>query len=317
MAARHYHIIFNPAAGTARALGITTEALAKMFTDAGLSFDIDDDDDLPLEGRIARALAGPADVVVAGGGDGTVLAVAEALLGSDKVLAVLPLGTLNGLARDLQLALNVQAAVAQLAQLEPRAIDIGEVNGRPFLHNVIIGLIPGIAIGRELMRGHSGLRAKLKFLRFMARRMTHARRIALTLQPDDGERRIEVLQTLVVANNSYDQKLGRFMARRRLDRGSMTAYLIRSLKWPDAIRLGLEMIAGRWREDQVIEYEKVRHLMVTSKRKRVLATIDGEVTRLSTPLLFAVRPKSLQILAPVEQPVEAPLLPPVAAAMGA
>lgn len=319
MAERRYHIIFNPAAGTALALGLTTEALATQLTGAGLDFTIDDDDDLPLTDRIGSALAGDADVIVAAGGDGTVLAVAEALVGSDKTLAVLPLGTLNGLARDLGLALDLPGAIAQLAALEQRAIDVAEVNGRPFLHNVIVGLIPGIAVGRELIRGkEAGWRTRVRFIRFMWRRMTYAHRIALALRSDTNATRIELVQSLVVANNSYDQRIGRFMARRRLDRGTMTAYLIRSLRMRDALRLALSMLAGRWRSDQAIEFEKVRELTVQSKRKRVMVTMDGEVTRLDTPLNFRIRPRSLQVLAPPEAVAGRELATPaVPALMGA
>ena len=77
MADHCYHVIFNPNAGTALTTGLTTAALSEIFTSAGLMFAIDDDDDDPLEERIAHAIEGPADVIVAGGGDGTVLAVAE------------------------------------------------------------------------------------------------------------------------------------------------------------------------------------------------------------------------------------------------
>jgi diacylglycerol kinase family enzyme len=315
MAKRHYHIIFNPNAGTALTTGLTTAALGEMFTAAGLTFDIDDDDDRPLEDRIAQAIAGSADVIVAGGGDGTVLAVAEGLLTSDKTLAILPLGTLNGLARDLELPLDVPTAIQQLDALEPRAIDVGEVNGRAFLHNVIIGLVPGIGVGREKVRG-SGLRGKIKFTLFMLRRLARARRIALALQLNGTDTvRVERLQSLVVVNNSYDQWFGRFMARRRLDRGRLTAYLIRNLRLADAIRLAFEMVMGTWGGDQVIEYEKVQQLTVISKKSRLSVSMDGDVLSLETPLNFTVRPKSLNVLAPVVPAVETAPAPAVEASV--
>jgi diacylglycerol kinase family enzyme len=309
MAERHYHIIFNPNAGTALATGATTASLSDLFTKAGLSFDIDDDDDEPLEDRIRRALGGPADIIVAGGGDGTVLAVAEALLGTDKMLAILPLGTLNGLVRDLQLPLDVPTAIQQLDALEPRAIDVGEVNGRAFLHNVIIGLVPGIGVGREKARG-SGIVGKIKFTLFMLRRLARERKIALALLVNGETIRVERMHSLVVVNNSYDQWFGRFMARRRLDRGRLTAYLIRNLRIWDAIRLAFEMLAGTWGTDRVIEYEKVQQLTVMSKKARLSVSIDGDVMTLDTPLNFSVRPKSLTVLAPAA-PAAAPTPEPV------
>jgi diacylglycerol kinase family enzyme len=295
---RHYHVILNSKAGTAVAQGVTPEDLEKRLQQAGLRYSIDADDAVPLEERVRMALAGPADTIVAGGGDGTVLATAEALLGTGKSLAILPLGTLNALARELKLPLEIDAAIAALPGLESRLIDVAEVNGRPFLDNVLIGAIPGIAVGRELMRGRRGLGALIGFCRFVVRRLQRARRMAVAIEIDDGQHRIERLTTLVVANNSYQQKVGAFMTRRRLDRGTLTAYIVRSLAPLDALRLAAGMFAGRWRDDEVIEYETAKTLVLRTKKKRLLVTMDGEVTLMHTPLVFAVRPLGLSVLAP-------------------
>jgi diacylglycerol kinase family enzyme len=301
MTQRRYHVIFNPNAGTALASGLTTARLRELLQGADLDFEIDDDEGASLSERIAHGLDSAAEVIVAGGGDGTVLAVAESIAGTEKILGILPLGTMNALARDLGLPLDLEGAIAALATSEPRAIDLAEVNGRPFLHNVIIGLVPSIAVGREHIRG-KGVLEKLGFVRFMLRRFARAKRIALVLRREDNDPTIERLQTLVVANNSYDQRFGTIMSRRRLDRGTLTVYLIRSLRLPDAVRLALEMFWGRWRDDEVIEFEKVTRLAVDGKRKRALATMDGEVVTLDLPLEFRIRPKSLHVLAPADAP---------------
>jgi YegS/Rv2252/BmrU family lipid kinase len=298
MADRTYHIIFNSTAGTAAGLGLTTASLGEMFAAAGMRFTIDDSDAIPLADRIKSAIEGPADTIVAAGGDGTVLAVAEALVGSDKPLAVLPLGTFNGLARDLRLPLELKAAIDVLPSLEPTAIDVAEMNGRPFLHNVLIGLIPNIAVGREYVRHKPGLGAMLGFIRFFLRRLARSRRIALALQAEDQPARVERLQTIMIANNSYEQRFGRFMTRRRIDRGTLTVYIIRSLKLGDVVRLAISMSLGRWRDDPVIEYESAKRLVITSKKARLPLTMDGEILIEDTPLVFTVRPKSLQVLAP-------------------
>jgi diacylglycerol kinase family enzyme len=138
---------------------------------------------------------------------------------------------------------------------------------------------------------------RLGFVRFMIRRFARARRLALALETEASAPRIERLQTLVVANNSYEQRFGAIMSRRRLDRGTLTVYLIRSFRLMDAIRLAAEMFWGSWRDDEVIEFEKVTRLRVGSKRRQLLATMDGEILTLSLPLEFRVRPKSLRVLA--------------------
>jgi diacylglycerol kinase family enzyme len=110
-----YYVIFNERAGTASAQGLTADALRIMFEDAGLRCHVDARSEIPLDERVADAVAGPADVIVAAGGDGTITALAEALTGSSKSLAILPLGTVNALAKDLNIPLEIRQSVEALA----------------------------------------------------------------------------------------------------------------------------------------------------------------------------------------------------------
>jgi len=89
----------------------------------------------------AHALAERHRPVVAGGGDGTVNAVAGKLAGTDTALGVLPMGTLNHFAKDVGIPLNLEAAVYNLFTGKVRKVDVGEVNGRVFVNNSGIGSI--------------------------------------------------------------------------------------------------------------------------------------------------------------------------------
>src|SRR5205085_7764977 len=83
--------------------------------------------------KLARRVAeGPTQIVVAGGGDGTVNAVASVLVGTDKALGILPLGTLNHFAKDLRLPLDLEAAAETIISGHVRTVDVGDVNGRVF-----------------------------------------------------------------------------------------------------------------------------------------------------------------------------------------
>ena len=87
------------------------------------------------QGRASRA-----DVVLAGGGDGTVSAAAAALMGKKKALAILPAGTMNLFARGLGIPLSLDAAVEAFADGEVRPVDMASANGRPFVHQFSIGM---------------------------------------------------------------------------------------------------------------------------------------------------------------------------------
>ncbi len=96
-----------------------------------------------------KAIAGEAEIIVAGGGDGTVSAVASVVCKTDKTLGVLPLGTLNNFSKDLGIPQNIEDAVKIIAGNKVKTIDVGEVNGRIFINNSSIGLYPHIVKRRE------------------------------------------------------------------------------------------------------------------------------------------------------------------------
>lgn len=291
-----YHVILNPNSGTAHALGITAETLGELFAAHGLEAVIDDDDSRPLMDRIAEAVAGPAQVIVAAGGDGTITAMAGALIGTDKDLAILPLGTFNAVAKDLHIPLDLDGAVAALANASVQRIDVAEVNGRIFMQKVVIGLLPGLAAGREHLRGREGLTAKFGFMRYFFRRLARQRRIAVVIEPDSGEKRIERVQAMAVACNAYDEGLGKFFSRQSLDRGALTLYILRHFTAGDFFRLVTGMLIGRWHDDDALSMESVTAVTIDARKELINVMFDGEVETLETPLHFKIRPKALSVL---------------------
>lgn len=306
MPSRRYHVVLNPKSGAALAAGLTAESLAAAFAHHGLDAVIDADNSAPFADRIRKARDSDADVVVSAGGDGTATGLAGALAGTTKALAILPLGTANLLARDLSLPLDLDATVAALGDMEPRQIDVGEVNGRVFLHKVVLGVIPSIAAAREQIRGRSDVGALFGFGRYFVRRLGRARRIALSITSRDTDDRVERVHAIAVANNAYDEGLGRIFARSSLDAGVLTLYVLKHLTLGDALRLSAEMLAGRWQQDEALDIASVRSVSIRSRRASVSAMIDGEVEMLQTPLNFRIRPKALTVLAPAPAVAEAP-----------
>lgn len=295
-----YHVILNANAGTANATGLTAETLADLFKVNGLEATIDADSERDLVDRIADAMASPAQTIVAAGGDGTITALAAALVGTEKNLAILPLGTVNALAKDLNVPLDLSAAVAALATGTTHRIDVGEVNGRVFLHKVVVGVIPALAAGREYIRGRQDSAAKIGFLRYIFRRLARAKRIAVVIEPSQGQRRIERVQALAVASNAYDEGLGRFFSRQSLDRGTLTLYVLRHFTGRDFLRLTAEMLLGRWQNDEALSMESVKSVTINMRKPQLKVMFDGEVETLQTPLEFTIRPRALSVIVPVD-----------------
>ncbi|WP_084174702.1 diacylglycerol/lipid kinase family protein [Afifella pfennigii] len=294
------HVVFNERSGASAEAGLTARELAERLAEAGFEVEIDVDMNRPLADRAAAAASGHADIVVAAGGDGTVTTVASALARGGKTLAILPLGTANLLARDLGIPMDLREAIVALGRMRPRRIDAGEVNGRLFLHKVVIGLAPAIAEEREKIRENQSFAALARLLISFLRRLGEARdmRVVLTINGRPSAEKLRV-RAIAIANNAYDEGLGRFFARSRLDAGRLTVYALRRLAFKDFLRLTLRMLLGRWRRDDALMIRQAEWVTLHSRRWLLKVMIDGEVERLATPLRLRILAGAISVLAPV------------------
>ncbi|MBB3910760.1 diacylglycerol/lipid kinase family protein [Sphingomonas desiccabilis] len=125
-----------------------------------------------LQETVERAMAARPDLLIVGGGDGTISSLVDHLVGRDTILGVLPLGTANSFARTLGIPLEIEGAVEVLRSGTPRQIDLGMIDGDYFANCAAIGISPQIAstIPHKLKRwlGRAGYLAwaTLQFVRF-------------------------------------------------------------------------------------------------------------------------------------------------------
>lgn len=122
--------------------------------DSGINWDVSVIRKNNSPGDIARALLGKTDLVAVYGGDGCVTAVAGALHGTTMPLAIIPGGTANVMARELGVPMETRAAVEMLlpGHCGVKAIDMGTMNGQPFLLRVNLGIMADMVLqaNREL-----------------------------------------------------------------------------------------------------------------------------------------------------------------------
>ena len=142
-------IIINPAAGPAwrRMTAAQVEAYTRAVVDhhAADAWVVYSKGPGHAHDLAYEAVAGGADVVVAWGGDGTVNEVASALLYGRAVLGIVPVGSGNGLARELGIPASPNEALSVAVGGEERVVDVGEVNGRVFFNVAGIGFDAHVA----------------------------------------------------------------------------------------------------------------------------------------------------------------------------
>lgn len=254
------------------------------------------DEGSDLDALVKDALKDGAQFVVAGGGDGTISAIAAALIGSNIPLGVLPLGTLNHFAKDLKIPLGLNDALANLFVGTHYYVDVGEVNGRVFINNSGVGLYPRIVQDREAIQKH-GYPKWLALARATIRKVRTYSLIRVSLITADGQKLIRSTPFVFVGNNKFEISGLRMGTRERLDGGQLWICLA-----PEAGRLKLAVLAalalvGRLRERDVVVFDSAE-VEVATRRKHQEVSHDGEVSLFDSPLDYRSRPRALLVIVP-------------------
>lgn len=243
-----------------------------------------------LAPAINEAARGPHDTVILGGGDGSVSAAVAAFAGSDKLLGVLPFGTMNLLGRDLGMPADPSEAVAALASVEPRRIDLAEVNGRPFHTLSGLGFFSQMARAREEVRGHPlGRFVSIVLAWFRALLRTTPFEIDIVI----NGRREQVRALAVLTTNN---RFGADWRRVRLDEGVLEIHIVEDQGTLTKLKASAALLTGAWRTEEQIRSMVTTDLTITRRRHRAWASTDGELLRERVPLRYRILPQALTVL---------------------
>jgi diacylglycerol kinase family enzyme len=281
--------------GNDRAL---VDRLAKLFAPAGLDAAIElahGGDEIAA--AVRNAVAKRPRMIVAGGGDGTVSTVAAALVDTDIVFGVLPLGTLNHFAKDLGVPLELADAVQLLATGQAMRVDVGEVNGRVFVNNSSLGLYPDIVRDRERQQKRLG---RGKWLAFSWAALAVLRRfpflgVALVI---DGKETLRRTPFVFIGNNEYRMEGFAIGERAGLRDGRLSLYVAqRPGRWR-LLQLAFRALTGHLRQARDFDAVLATEIVIRSRKKRLRVATDGEVTVMAPPLRYRVRASSLLVVGP-------------------
>jgi len=296
MKPRHAKVLINAGAG-GQFDETLRQRLSQIFQAAGVKADIVVAATAAEMAQVAEAAAHEDyEMIVAGGGDGTISLVASALIGSGKVLGVLPLGTLNHFAKDLRIPIDFEEAAQNLVSGSQVEVDVGEVNGRIFLNNSTLGLYPTLVREREKQQRLGWG----KWPAFVWAAISALRRYPfLSVRVSvDGKPVTTRTPFVFVGNNQYVMERLNIGTRERLDAGELSLYMTRGMGRFGLIRLALRALLGRLRYEKDFMAMSARDVTIATKSSRVRVAIDGEVDILQTPFEYRIRPRALSVVVP-------------------
>ena len=229
-------------------------------------------------------------IIVAAGGDGTVNQVSQALVAYDNILGLIPLGSGNGLARDLGIPSNIGKSIKRINLLNTRVIDSGVIGGRHFINIAGIGFDAEIAhdFAGSVRRGLTGYARSVirKFFSYKAR--------VYTIRTDRGERSLEAFlisfaNTGQYGNNAY------ISPDAKPDDGLLDICIIKKFPLHMAPVLAAKLFFKNISSSKYIEILRVKKISLVSEQL-ILGHIDGEPVGFDREVSIEIKEKSLAVL---------------------
>lgn len=277
--------VYNPKSGS----GISKKEITLLCKETGhtpIEFvPLDERFDAKMK-RIAKRKNAKIAVI---GGDGTISSVARHIVDTGNVLVPLPGGTFNNFTKDLGVPQDLKEALARITSIKATKIDVAKVNDKVFINNSSLGLYPLSLRKREQSEKRIGkwqatIRASFKVL--------------INFKIYDVTVNGESFHTpfIFVGNNRYSLASGGIPERTKIDKGELTVLIAKTSKRWELIKMFLFALLGK--SDLVEDFEErhVSSIKVVTKKSRVSISHDGEVSKLSTPLKYTIKPKSLKVI---------------------
>jgi len=296
---KHVQVIINPAAGQAKPV---LQILNSVFKPAGISWDVSiTQQDGDAKRYVKQALENGADLIAACGGDGTIAEVAGSLLGSQVPMAILPGGTANVMAVELNIPLDFTTACQllcdeSLCTLLP--IDMGHAGNRPFLLRVGLGLEAAMVEGAK------------PDLKFRVGTLAYALSILQALQEPviaqyelilDGEIvKCEGVTCLIANTANLGIRSSTLSTTTNVSDGLLDVFVVRKADLSTALSLAASVVTGQ-ENLQAMQHWQARAITVVSDPVQTLQA-DGEIIGQS-PVQAQVIPNAIQVVIP--KPVEA------------
>lgn len=278
----------NPRAGNAEA---ARDALLAVG-----DFDIRDVPPATLAEHVKSAIADGAQRILVAGGDGSIGSAAGALTGTAIELAILPCGTLNHLARDLSLPLDLEEAarVAKTGHSVP--VDSAVVNDRVFLNTSSVGAYVAFVRARERLERRFGYH--VGSIVAGAQLLVHMPTFRVTLEVERVTRQY-ITPLVFIGVGERELRLPTLGARVAGGKTGLHVMVVRRRSGARAVALGLAAAARG--VEAVSRTPALDAFLVDScrieRRSRSLS-IDGEIVQIAPPLQYRHVPGHLRVVVP-------------------
>jgi len=241
---------------------------------------------------VKAAVRDGAPMVIVGGGDGSLSAAVDELVDRDCVFALLPLGTANSFARTLGIPLDLDGAVATIAEGRRRRVDLGMIDGDHFANCAAMGLSP--MIGEGVPHGLKRRLGRLGYLIWAMWCLVRFRPFRLRIRGEGVDETIWATEVRI-ANGRHHGGV-ELIESADVDSGDI---VVQAVVGRSSLRLLWDWFAKYWklpaRERTTQEFRGRRLEIDTRPRQRI--SLDGEVTA-RTPCVAEAAKRAIEVVVP-------------------
>ncbi|WP_107668474.1 lipid kinase [Cyanothece sp. BG0011] len=243
--------------------------------------------------QLVRQYGSDIDLVIVGGGDGTLNGVVDSLMDMHLPLGILPLGTANDLARTLKIPFGIPQACQVIAEGHLKYIDLGWVNGKHFFNVASLGLSVGITekLSRGAKRRWGVLAYAMTALQVMSQTRPFHAQIVI-----NGEQ-IDVKTIQIAVGNGRFYGGGMAVAEdATIDDQRLDLYSLEIQYWWQIFPLLWRLPQGQHGTLNWVRTLEGEHFEINTRKTQEINT-DGEIVT-ETPAVFRVIPQSLGVFVP-------------------
>lgn len=233
------------------------------------------------------------ELVIIGGGDGTLNAAIEGLIDTKLPLGILPMGTANDLARTLKIPTDLSAACQVIASGKVRLIDLGWVNGKHFFNVASLGL--SVEITQRLTKDVKQRWGVLAYAFTALQTILESRPFRAEIKVNNQSFYVKTIQ-IAIGNGRYYGGGMTVAEDATIDDSRLDLYSLETQHWWEIIALLPAMRQGNHSNWQKVRALHAQEIEINTSKRRPINT-DGEITT-HTPAQFRVIPQALAVIAP-------------------
>lgn len=287
--------IINPIAGKGKGRMIETE-IQNYFNQKNVEFETFLTESIGHATEITnQVLTKNPDIIVVCGGDGTINEVAQALVGSNVALGIIPIGSGNGLAANLHIPKTTEKAFETILNAKINKIDAGKINENYFFSNM------GLGIDADVINNYAQTKTR-NFLGYV----TASTKAIFNFQPKkfnielDNEHTLDDDFYFVFCSNSNEAGYGiSFSPNAKLNDGKLDFLAVKKLNFIQQIQFSANVLGKRIEKMKQAKVLQVNSVKFNSNQPNTIAQVDGEAVIFNqNSIEVSIVPNALNVIVP-------------------